>query len=316
MRSDLTVDAVVVTYNGAPWIEQCLKSLQGQERLREVIVVDNASTDNTTELIRQHFPQVVLLPLVRNMGFGSGNNVGISYALQRGASHIYLLNQDAWAPPGSVKSLADFLDLETDFGVVSALHCSPDEATVDQKTLTCYLSLHARNYLADTITGRVKTHYRIHGVNAAAWMISAPTLERVGGFDPLFFMYGEDDDWLDRLAHHGIGFALLPHVKVVHLRQSPAPACPPDASALREKDVRWQVSRLLLGAKRPGYSRQAVLKHLVLRGAIDPLLDFAFDGQGRELLSRWSACARLLRRFGEVTLHARTTAQSGRHFLP
>jgi len=313
--SDPSVAVIVVTFNGAPWIDQCLASLAGQSRLHSVIVVDNASTDDTLGIIHRRFPQVRTVAQTINLGFGAGNNIGIRAAQVSGARHLYLLNQDAWAPAGSVAALADFLDAHAEYGVASPLHCSPDESAVDRKTLANYLSLHARPYLADALVGEVRSHYRIRGVNAAAWMVRSETFDRVGGFDPLFFMYGEDDDWLDRLAHHSIGFALVPAIRVVHLRQSPAPPLPPDARAQREHAVRWAYSRLLLQTKRPGHTRARVLMTLCLLGLLDPLVDFAFDRDRRELAHRWRACARLLRQHGKVARHARTTAQTGRHFL-
>ena len=65
------VSVVVVTYNGMPWIEQCLESVRG----RETIVVDHGSTDGTLELVRERFPEAVLVEQA-NVGMGGGNNAG------------------------------------------------------------------------------------------------------------------------------------------------------------------------------------------------------------------------------------------------
>ncbi|MBZ9787851.1 glycosyltransferase [Psychroflexus sp. CAK57W] len=83
---------IIVTYNAMSWIDRCLQSTGDYP----VVVVDNASTDQTVVHIQSNYPKATLLPQNKNLGFGQGNNVGISYALNQGAEHVFLLNQDAY----------------------------------------------------------------------------------------------------------------------------------------------------------------------------------------------------------------------------
>lgn len=86
------VNIIIVTYNAMPWIDHCLQSTGNYA----VIVVDNASTDQTVFHIQSNYTKDTLLPQNNNLGFGQENNVGISYALKQGAEHVFLLNQDAY----------------------------------------------------------------------------------------------------------------------------------------------------------------------------------------------------------------------------
>ena len=85
-QPDVTV--VVVTWNALPWLEQCLDSVRG----RDVVVVDNGSTDETVAFVREHHPDVRVIQQ-ENKGMGGGNNAGMRVAAGR---YFFLLNSDAW----------------------------------------------------------------------------------------------------------------------------------------------------------------------------------------------------------------------------
>ena len=89
------VAAVIVTFNGAAWIERCLSSLFEGSLAPRVYVVDNDSSDDSAAIVAAKFPQAVLIRSARNLGFGVGNNLGIARALADGAQYVLLLNQDA-----------------------------------------------------------------------------------------------------------------------------------------------------------------------------------------------------------------------------
>ena len=305
---------LIVSYNGAPWLRRCLDSLRASACPGHVMVVDNASTDDTLRIVEAEYPEVERVRLASNLGFGGGNNVGIARAIAAGHEYIFLLNQDAYVTPDALGAMTRFMDSHPAFGVVSPLHCSPTPASVDRKTLVAYLQKHAPAYLSDACLGTVQPHYAMRGINAAAWFVRSSVFQRVGGFDPLFFMYGEDDDLINRFADHGVGFALLPSAVIVHLRESVVSPTPTRRVRI-EKLAQRKGPALLVDIKRPGFSRLHMCTHLVARGMFLPLADFVVERKLDELCASVLAAAALVRQLNRIHEHAALCASVGAHFL-
>ena len=113
--SQPTVSIVVLNYNNCDDTLACLRSLEHLTYLyTEVIVVDNGSTDNTVNAVREQFPNVTLMPTGANLGFTGGNNVAIQYALDKGSEYIMLLNNDTIVAPDMVDVLLNALEQDPD----------------------------------------------------------------------------------------------------------------------------------------------------------------------------------------------------------
>ncbi|WP_457446910.1 glycosyltransferase family 2 protein [Roseateles sp. P5_E4] len=310
----MKVFVVIVTFNGAAWIAGALQSLRDSNHPGTAVVVDNASTDATRDLVRRDFPEAVLIESATNLGFGRGNNLGIAHALRAGADAIFLLNQDAYVTPEAIAQLVAFLEAEPGFDIVSPLQCSPDLGRVDPNTQSAYLQRHAPGYLSDACLGRVQPHYPIRGINAAAWMLRARVFSHVGGFDPLFFMYGEDDDLIERFAHHGLHTALLPAARIVHLRAKAARPPQSWGSQVSSRGERKR-SELLLDFKRPGGSLPGQLLRLLAAGVVQPLAELLANHDLKAFLGSLLASLRVLAELGRIRHHARLCARTGAHFL-
>jgi GT2 family glycosyltransferase len=311
---DVKIAVVIVTYNGAPWIDQCIRSVAAQGVNALTIVVDNASSDDTCLVLQRSGLATTLIQSNNNIGFGAGNNLGIRRALDEGADFVFLLNQDAYLLEGCLSALIAFMDERQDIGIAAPLHYSPDSTEIDRRTFRGYLQCYVENYLCDAVLGRVQRSYPIHGVNAAGWCVRASVFQEYGGFDPLFFMYGEDDDLLQRWAFHRIKFELLPEAKMVHLRQSPAS---PKSSYWRQiwlGSERYR-SELLKVIKNPKHSLAHMIAVLVAKGFIAPLADALVLRDWSGLLKAELAAARLVIQLPQVFTHARLSAQRGDHYL-
>jgi GT2 family glycosyltransferase len=106
MVSAERVCAVVVTFNRRELLERCLTELQSQTRpVDEILVVDNASTDGTAELVRSAFPAVRLLALEENVGGAGGFHAGMAAALERGFDWIWVMDDDTYAVPDTLQTL-------------------------------------------------------------------------------------------------------------------------------------------------------------------------------------------------------------------
>ena len=207
----MKVFAVIVTYNGMKWID---KSLENITKQCEVVVVDNNSIDPTVNFINENYPKVKLLPQKNNLGFGGANNVGINYAINEGADAVFLLNQDAYIQPNCIQNLVKAYCDNKEFGIISPIHFNGDGSALDYSfQKVTYMS----PLISDLITRNYSREvYNFKFINAAAWFIPKKVLSMVGGFDPLFFMYGEDDNYCQRILYHNFRIGVIPNAFIYH----------------------------------------------------------------------------------------------------
>ena len=212
------VFVIVVTYKGSQWYDRCFSSLRASTFPVQTIVVDNASTDGSTDYIKTNFPEIILIESDKNLGFGQANNKGIRYALDHGCDYVFLLNQDAWIESDTIETLVRIHCHNNQFGILSPMHLTPDKFHIEKGVLTYVDDFKTtdRFFFEDLYFHRIKDVYSTTYVNAAAWLISRPVLTTVGGFDPIFFHYGEDDNYMRRVLFHGFKIGICPKARIVH----------------------------------------------------------------------------------------------------
>jgi GT2 family glycosyltransferase len=210
--------AVVVTYNGMYWYDRCFTSLLSSNVPVQVIVIDNASSDGTVEFIKEKFPEITLFESKKNLGFGKANNIGIKYALEQQADFIFLLNQDAWVENDTLEELIRVSTLNPEYGILSPIHLNAEKTAIEQGMMVpLALSEHTPSeIISDFYLGLKKDIYDTNYVLAAAWLLPHKTIEMIGGFDPIFFHYGEDDNYLSRVIYHGLKVGIVPKVTICH----------------------------------------------------------------------------------------------------
>ena len=210
---------VIITYNGSKWVEKCLGSLNNSSIRPKTIVIDNGSKDQTLSIIKSEFPEVEIIETGKNLGFGQANNIGIKKAYDAGADYVFLLNQDAWVEEDTIEKLINAHFKEPTFGIVSPMHLSGKGDQLDFLFSTYIEPRRCKNLYSDIYLQQVKEKiYEVPFVNAAAWLMSRNCIEIVGGFNPSFFHYAEDDNYLDRLIFHGLKVGIYPHCKIYHDR--------------------------------------------------------------------------------------------------
>jgi GT2 family glycosyltransferase len=303
------VCTVVVTYDGVPWIEDCLRSLSESTYPTNVIVVDNASRDETVEIVNRYH-QVTCLRLSKNLGFGSANNIGIRVALQRGSDFVFLLNQDAQIHPEAIGQLVACARENKNFGILSPLHLTGDGTRIDAN-FAAYVAKGAGKFFLDVQSKRSERLYAIPSVNAAAWLLSRECLHKVGGFDPVFFVYGEDDDYCSRAAFHGIGIGFVPSAIIFHLRQATPPSC--EWALLRRRSNR-KMARMLLVLKSPHrsfFQRLSGLGTYIIRDGMRSMLHLDMQAAAALVLATVDVSLRL----PLVWKHRRISLASGPHWI-
>ncbi len=223
--------AIVVTYNGRQWLERCLSSVissasssvisSGAEGAVEksLFVVDNDSTDGSADYVASHFPQARLVRSAENLGFSKANNLGFEWALKKGYDYVYLLNQDAWLAPGALEALVAAAEAHPDYAVLSPLQYQDGYQAFDSQFAKLY---HGRGWpwvWKPTPSSEPDEVVEVKRIMAAHWLVPVGALKTVGPFEEeLFPLYGQDDDWCNRVRYHGLKVGVVPGAKAVHDR--------------------------------------------------------------------------------------------------
>mgnify|MGYP003577158281 CR=1 FL=1 len=197
---------IIVSYNFEPWIHKCLPSLLASSHQTDILVIDNNSKDQTTRIIKETYSAIRLIESPENLGFGKANNIGLGIALEENYDYAFLVNQDAWIDQNCIANLVKVNT--TNIGIISPIHYDGTEAKLDP------------GFSVYTQHARLENSYRICSfVNAAFWLIPKAVIKKVGGFSPIFFHYGEDKDYANRIHYYGLNFVLAEEAKAYHDRQ-------------------------------------------------------------------------------------------------
>ncbi len=238
-RADLTVS--IVNTNNRELLQACLRSLVETTRSRtlEIIVVDNASTDGSADMVAREFPNVLLLQNATRLGFAASHN----RALERGAGrYFWVLNEDTKIFPQCVEMLVHFMDAHPDAGACGPRLWNADgtlQRTGNRFPTLLYgvmeaLSLNrlfpnnpiARaNIYADW--DRTTTR-QVDAVSGAALLVRREAVEQCGLLDPQFFIFSEEVDWCYRFHQRGWKIFYVADAQLIHYGGSSTAARAPE----------------------------------------------------------------------------------------
>jgi N-acetylglucosaminyl-diphospho-decaprenol L-rhamnosyltransferase len=222
------VTALVVNYHAYAELDACLRSLERQPRLQSVVVVDQASDPAQRMALERRHPSVTWLAREDNIGFGAGSNLAARYA---SGDYLYLINPDAVAAPGSVSTLAGWLEAHPTVAVAGSLVRSTDgsiQGSARRFPTVSTLVAGRSSWLTRRFPGNrwsrrnvlsgpdVRAAVTVDWVSGASMMIRRVAFDEVAGFDERFFLYWEDADICRRLRTRGWLTAYVPDAEVVH----------------------------------------------------------------------------------------------------
>ena len=214
---DLSV--VVVNYNGRALLHACLESvreaLARTGAVAEIVVVDNASTDGSRELLAADFADVRVVEVDTNLGFAGAAQLAIG---ESSGDWLFYLNNDATVERGAIAALLAAAAQEPDVGALAAQMRFADRPqivnsaglSVDRLGTAFDLGL------GSPATGLPSSVTEVFGASAGAALYRRAMLEQVGGFDASFFMYLEDVDLAWRARAHGWRCLHVPDAVVLH----------------------------------------------------------------------------------------------------
>lgn len=211
------VSVIVVNWNRQELLRQCLESLERQTLSdRDIIVVDNGSTDGSPELVQQRFPRARLLRLSENQGFSTGVNVGIRHAAGK---YLALLNNDAVADPRWLDALVSAMEQHPDVGSCASRMLWYDEPEVINSAGIVFFTAGLasdRGRMARDGPPFDQPAY-VFGACAGAALYRKSMLDEIGGFDEDFSpAYFEDVDLSFRAQLRGYGCLYVPSAIVSH----------------------------------------------------------------------------------------------------
>ena len=184
----------------------------------QVIVLDNASTDNSVAAIRSQYPDVQVIELERNLGYAGNNNVGIRVAVERGADWVFVLNEDTIVDPECLSRLVEVVEANPQVGIVVPMVYHYDEPGVIQSAGGMlnrrWHSVHLGQNQEDR--GQYSTPRQVDWISGCAILVRQQVIEQVGGLDERFFYYWEETEWCLRARTSGWQIVHVPSAKIWH----------------------------------------------------------------------------------------------------
>jgi GT2 family glycosyltransferase len=269
MQVDLGI--VIVNWNTRDLLKRCLETVfasEGGIQFR-VIVVDNASTDGSADMVRQHFPEVEVIVSEINGGFSYGNNLGLRQLGFRGAGDVdadapryaLLLNPDTEVEPESLAGMTRYMDAFPEVGIAGPRLVLPDgslDLACRRSFPTPVVSFYRFSGLAKLFPKSPRfarynmtfvdenQELEVDSVVGAYMQVRREAIGRVGLLDETFFMYGEDLDWAFRVKNAGWKVMYHPQVKVKHVKR---------AASRRSKKAQMEFTRAMLLFYRKHYRK-------------------------------------------------------------
>ncbi len=274
---------IIISWNVSSLLARCLNSIFASEGAFQyhVIVVDNASTDDSVEMVNSRYPQAELLTNETNVGYSAANNMGLrALGFADGerirSRYVLLLNPDTELPPTALLDMLRYLDERPLLGAAGPKLILPD-GSLD---LACRRSFPspsvsfwhfiglARRFPRNQRFGRYNMTFvdpdediAVDSVVGAFMMVRSEAIAAAGLLDERFFMYGEDLDWAFRIRQMGWQIRYNPSVVVCHVKR---------ASSRQSVRARREFYRAMLLFYQKHYRQQTVfwLHYLVMLGIL------------------------------------------------
>jgi len=218
MKKFPKVFIVVLNYNGKDVIKKCLTSVFKIDYPNfEVVFVDNNSTDGSLELAKGNFSKANFIKNEENLGYASGNNIGIRFSLERMAEYVLVLNNDTEVEKDFLTKLIEVMEEDKKIGIASPV-------IMDANTKKVWFSggkidwlrmktLHLQN-------ARTETYFKSDFITGCSMLVKAEVFEKIGLFDEDFFLYWEDADFSLRSKKSGFKNVVVPTSCIYHFEKS------------------------------------------------------------------------------------------------
>ena len=213
---------VVLNWNQGEMTADCLGSLARQDYLRHsIILVDNGSSDDSPTMIREAYPDVVLIENEENIGYSLGNNVGIEHALQDGADYVFLLNNDTEVDPQMLTKLVEVAESDLQIGMVGpTMYCAdPPNMIWGGANWIDWRRARTIRHRFGQIEDENAQHRQPHEVDyvdTCAILVKRQAIEQIGLMNGDYFINFDDLDWNVRACKAGFKVIYVPSARMWH----------------------------------------------------------------------------------------------------
>ena len=220
MPQEAKIFILILNWNGKSDTVECLSSLEKINYTNyEVLIIDNASKDNSVSLISRKFPKHTILRNKKNLGFAEGNNVGIRYAIKHGADFVLLLNNDTIVDPELLQSFVKTIGEKPDAGILGAkiLHYNQKEKLNHFGGMwnpqSCKFEENAKN---EKDGPEYETIQKVDYVCGCAFFLSREVIQKIGLLEAGFFLLWEETDYCARARKEGFQVYICGRSRVWH----------------------------------------------------------------------------------------------------
>jgi GT2 family glycosyltransferase len=212
------VVTVVVTFNSAATISACLRHLEASSVPSRIVVVDNASSDETKAVVSRDFPDVTVVANPKNTGFAVACNVGMAAAATSAPAYFLFVNPDAYVEPPCLSALLDAMEANPIAAVASPLILSTSTGAIwyagaagdVERGIYWHLGV------GDRDEGQYTTTVETGRPTGCVMLARATAVQTVGPMDASYFLYWEDVEWAMRFRAHGLSVLFVPAARSRH----------------------------------------------------------------------------------------------------
>ena len=229
MDDALTVSVVIVSWNASKYLEECLLSLDEASYPWpiQIIVVDNASSDDSSAMVRARFPHVKLIQNSANLGFAKANNIGIQAST---GNYVALVNSDVHVLHDCLQQLVAYAEANPRAGIVGPYVIGGDgKQQISYRGFPRLWNMFCRALALDRLfpnvrlfTGYLSTYRVLQSptpveiLSGCFMIVKREAIAAVGLLDEAFFIYGEDMDWCKRFGQKGWSVVFVPAAQSNH----------------------------------------------------------------------------------------------------
>lgn len=222
--ADLRIGVIIPFYNGDDIIRHCLDSLSlniiTSGLQLKIYLINNSTQATNIQAISQRFNHhMQILQTEPRVGFAKANNIGAKLAIDEGAEIIISLNQDTILDKDCIKELLLPFQMDSGISIAVPIQYTYDFSNIEDHFVKYYVSQCPESFY-DAMHKSLKDYYPMKSISGACFAMRSETIVRYGFFDPLYFMYVEDEDLCRRLGYAKKKIVMVSRAKIAHKHTS------------------------------------------------------------------------------------------------